>query len=132
MTPADTAELIRQFLGGDADAIARLADQARTSSDPRLLVAAALAGAGAPEVLTRAAAAAADTHDRQLVAIAAAYLDGNVDRAAALASDHLVDHPESLLVAWIAAAEPAAIRLAPAPAPNGPHHDQHHDQKETS
>lgn len=131
MTPADTDELIRQVIGGDAAAIALLLDQARTSSDLRLLVAAALTGAGASQVLTRAAAVAVDTHDRQLVVIAAAYLGGEVDRAAGLACDHLLDHPESLLVTWIAtqlaAAEPAPTRIAPAPPITS-----HHAQKETS
>ena len=46
---------------------------------------------------------AGNTRDRQLVAIAAAYLAGDSDRVDALARDHLVDHPDSLLVAWIAA-----------------------------
>ena len=43
------------------------------------------------------------TRDRQLVAIAAAHLDGDHDRVHTLARDHLADHPDHLLVAWIAA-----------------------------
>jgi hypothetical protein len=37
------------------------------------------------------------------VAVAAAYLRGDADRAALLARDHLADHPDSPLVAHIAA-----------------------------
>jgi hypothetical protein len=47
---------------------------------------------------------AATTRDRQLVAIAAAHLHGQRDLVDALARDHLVDHPDSVLVAWIAGA----------------------------
>jgi hypothetical protein len=66
------------------------------------LVAAALADSS-PDLLARAAAVAETTRDRQLVAIAAAYLDGDFDRVDVLAREHLVDHPDSVLVASIAA-----------------------------
>ena len=51
---------------------------------------------------------AGTTRDRQVVAIAAAHLAGDSDRVDALARDHLVDYPDSILVAWIAAAGPPA------------------------
>jgi hypothetical protein len=38
------------------------------------------------------------------VAIATAHLRGHRDLVDALARDHLVDHPDNVLVAWIAAA----------------------------
>ena len=43
------------------------------------------------------------TRDRQVVAIAVAHVAGDADRVDALARDHLVDHPDSVLVAWITA-----------------------------
>ena len=69
-----------------------------------MLVAAALVGPAAPDLLARAAAPAVTTRDRQLVAIAAAHLAGDADRVDVLARDHLADHPDNLLVAWIAGA----------------------------
>ena len=45
---------------------------------------------------------AATTRDRQLVVIATAHLRGERDLVDALARDHLVDHPDNVLVAWIA------------------------------
>ena len=72
------------------------------SHDSALLVAAALHAADADALLTRAAEAATTTRDRQLVAIAAAHRRGERDVVDALARDHLVDHPDSVLAAWIA------------------------------
>jgi hypothetical protein len=51
--------------------------------------------------MARAATLAATTRDSQLVAIATAHLDGYNDRDEDLARDHLADHPDSVLVAWI-------------------------------
>jgi len=67
------------------------------------LVALALRTTDPRPLITRAQAAARTTRDRQIVAIARAYLDGDVERVNALARDHLVDHPDSVLVAWITA-----------------------------
>jgi hypothetical protein len=102
----DTDMLIRQLIGGDQGAAARIADRARTSDEPILLVAAALADPPSPELLNRAAELASTTRDRQLTAIAAAHLEGDAERVDALARDHLVDHPDRVLVAWIAASSP--------------------------
>ncbi|MFC6083559.1 hypothetical protein [Sphaerisporangium aureirubrum] len=99
MTQADTDTLIRRLIGGDA---AGVLDRARTSDEPILLVAAALADPAKRDLLARAARLAATTRDRQLVAIATAHLDGDGDRVDALARDHLADHPGDILVAWIA------------------------------
>jgi hypothetical protein len=73
-----------------------------SSHDPAVLVAAALHTTDADALLARAAAAATTTRDRQLVAIAAAHLRGEHDVVDALARDHLVDHPDSILAARIA------------------------------
>jgi hypothetical protein len=72
-------------------------------SEAAALVLDALAAPDRPDLLERAAVAARTTRDRQLVAIAAAFLDGDADRVDALARDHLSDHPDNVLVAWIAA-----------------------------
>jgi hypothetical protein len=100
-----TDPLIRRFIGGDADAAARIVERARTSAEPIVLVAAALIDPTAPGLLDRANRLATGTRDRQLTAIAAAYLRGDRDRVDALARDHLADHPDSILVAWIASLE---------------------------
>jgi hypothetical protein len=99
----DTELLIRLLVGGDPTAAARISQAARTSQDPALLTAAALADPAARHLLTRATELASSTRDRQLIVIAAAHLDGDTDRVDVLARDHLADHPDNLLVAWIAA-----------------------------
>jgi hypothetical protein len=53
-------------------------------------------------LLARAERLAATTRDRQVVAIAAAHQRGDRRLVDALARDHLVDHPDNVLVAWIA------------------------------
>ena len=55
-------------------------------------------------LLARAESVAATTRDRQLVAIAGAHRRGERELVDALARDHLVDHPDNVLVAWIAGA----------------------------
>jgi DNA-binding GntR family transcriptional regulator len=102
----DTDTLIRRLIGGDQGAAARIADRARTSDEPILLVAAALLDPTRPELLARATALASSTRDRQVTAIAAAHVAGDGERVDALARDHLADHPDNLLVAWIAANNP--------------------------
>jgi hypothetical protein len=104
MTHDEADKLIRQLVGGDPAATVRILDRARTSQEPIILVAAALIDPTAQDLLTRAGESAATTRDRQLVAVAAAHLSGDNDRVDTLARDHLVDYPDSILVAWIAAA----------------------------
>ena len=89
----------QELAAGDAAAFVAAS---RDSDDPRVLVAAALYAADADPLLARAATAATTTRDRQLVAIAAAHLRGERDVVDALARDHLVDHPDSVIAAWIA------------------------------
>jgi len=67
------------------------------------LVVCALLTDGGRALLAEAADQASTTRDRQLVAIATAHLDGDDDRLDALVRDHLADHPDNVLAAWIAA-----------------------------
>ena len=98
------SHLIHQLVVGDAAATTAIVEASRTSKDPMILVAAALFAADGDALMARAAGLAATTRDRQLVAIAAAHRRGERDLVDALARDHLVDHPDNVLVAWIAAA----------------------------
>ena len=97
-------QLIRRLIAGDATATGELVELATTSDDPAVLVAAALVAPSWRALLGRAATAAGTARDRQVVAVAAAHLRGDSDRALLLARDHLSGHPDSLLVAHIAAA----------------------------
>jgi hypothetical protein len=98
----DPGHLLDRLVLGDDAAIASLAQASRTSRDPVVLVAAALVAPDADRLLARAGRLAATTRDRQLVAIAVAHRRGERELVDALARDHLVDHPDSVLVAWIA------------------------------
>ena len=101
--PAEPDDVIHQLVvGGDA-AVAEIIEQAHTSDDVTTVVAAALFAAAPGDLLDRAARVATTTRDRQVVAIAVAHVAGDDDRVDALARDHLVDHPDSVLVAWISA-----------------------------
>jgi hypothetical protein len=102
MTPEPDNVIHQLVVGGDA-AIAQIITRALTSNDVTTLVAAALFATDPGELLQRAAEVATTTRDRQVVAIAVAHVAGNADRVDALARDHLVDHPDSVLVAWISA-----------------------------
>jgi len=97
-----TDRLVRGAVAGDEWVRAELARLAPTSTDPAVLVAAALTDPDWPALLERAAAAAADQRERQLVAVAAAALAGDTDRARLLAREHLAEHPDSLLAAHLA------------------------------
>jgi hypothetical protein len=108
MSRADSDALLRQVIGGDVAATVQVIDRARTSDEPLLLVTAALVGTAAPDLLARATVSAETTRDRQVVAIATAHLAGDSDLVDALAREHLVDFPDSIVVAWIAAADPTA------------------------
>ena len=80
-----------------------------TASTPHVsvLVAAALLAASSPDLLAEATQAATTTADRQFVAIAAAYLDGDDDRVDTLSRDHLLDHSSRPLLDWILDRSPA-------------------------
>jgi hypothetical protein len=102
----DIHQLVRRLIAGNAEARAQVKALAKTGSAPTLLVAAALVGDDGDELLARAATAATTTRDRQLVAIATAHLDQDEERLDALVRDHLADHPDSILAAWIASQHP--------------------------
>jgi hypothetical protein len=95
MPSVPSEHLLHQLVVGDAAAITAIVAASRTSDDPLILVAAALFAADAVALLARASERATTTRDRQLVAIATAHVGGQRD---------LVDHPDSVLVAWIAGA----------------------------
>jgi hypothetical protein len=103
MTASNPEQLIRDLIADNAGATDAILEAAGTSQDPAVLVGAALVAPGRPALLTRAAASAACLRDRQLVAVATAHLSGDDDRTLLLARDHLTEHPDSLLVAHIAA-----------------------------
>ena len=111
--PAEPEDVIHQLVvGGDA-AIAEIIERAQTSDDVTTMVAAALFAPVPDDLLQRAAGVAETTRDRQVVAIAVARVAGDADRVDALARDHLVDHPDSVLVAWISANTHPPIRKDP-------------------
>ncbi len=103
--PPDIEVLLLRLIGGDATAPGEILESAGTSTSPALLVAAALVTEQPTEtagLLARAANHAATTRDRQLVALATAHLDDDADLLDALVRDHLSDHPDNVLAAWIA------------------------------
>ena len=102
---AESEDIIHRLAVGDDAVVADIIHRARTSNDVTTVVAAALfAPADDRQLMERAQRLAATTRDRQLVAIAAAHLAGDADRVQDLARDHLVDHPDGVLVAWITSA----------------------------
>jgi len=101
--PDDVETLLRRLIGGDDHAVAEILDRAGTTDSPVLLVAGALVSEEPAALLTRAALNATTTRNRQLVALAAAHLNDDVDLLDALVRDHLADHPDNILAAWIAA-----------------------------
>lgn len=101
MTETSAGVVIRRAIGGDADAIDWIVDVAETTDSAIILTMAALLGSD-PTLLDRAWALATTPRDRQVVAIARARLASDGDLVDALARDHLVDHPDSYVVSWIA------------------------------
>jgi hypothetical protein len=95
-------DTIRRAIGGDRDAVAWISAAVDTSDIAVVIVMAALLERETAR-LDRARAVAVTSRDRQVVEIARAHLDGRRELVDALARDHLVDHPDSLIVAWIAA-----------------------------
>ena len=104
MASAHARNLLHRLLAGDDAAVGAIVAAARDGDDPSVLAAAALFVPDGDALLARAAASATTTRDRQLVAIATAHRRGDRQLVDALAREHLVDHPDSVLVAWIAEA----------------------------
>ena len=100
---AEPDDVIHQLVVGSDGAIAEIIERAHTTDNVTTIVAAALFAPVPGDLLDRAAGVAQTTRDRQVVAIAVAHVAGDADRVDALARDHLVDHPDSVLVAWITA-----------------------------
>jgi hypothetical protein len=94
--------VIRRAIGGDPGATTWVIAEADRSSSALVITMAALLERR-PGRLDQALVAAQTSRDRQVVEIARAHLDGNGALVDALARDHLVDFPDSLIVAWIAA-----------------------------
>ena len=102
MNDGEDVELtIRRAIGGDPLAISWIEANADTTVEPTVVAMAALLGRD-PERIGDALALATTRRDRQLVAIAEAHLRGDSQLVDALARDHLSDHPDSFMVAWIA------------------------------
>ena len=94
---------VRRAIGGDDASVAEILAAADESADALTIAMAALLDGDAGR-LARADLVAATSRERQVVAIARAHLAGDRELVDALARDHLVDHPDNVLVAWIAGA----------------------------
>lgn len=99
--PDDNTALLHRLIGDHPDARAEIIELAPDSTSAPILVAAALL-MGDVNLVTRAAGHATTTRDRQLVALADAHLRGDADLLHVLVRDHLSEHPDNLLAAWIA------------------------------
>lgn len=102
MSAEQVDDAIRRAIGGDAEAIAWLRAVSADSDSASVVTMAALLDTDVAR-LDQARRLAATSADRQVVEIARAHLEGRRDQVDALARDHLVDHPDALVVAWIAA-----------------------------
>ena len=99
--PTDETPLLHRLVGGDPFAADQVIARAPSTSSASLLVAAA--GLSRDEDRHhRATRLAATPRERQLVVLAAAHLHGEIDLFDVLVRDHLVEHPDHLLAAWIA------------------------------
>ena len=108
MTPDDGDDLVHQLMSGDPAAAAAILTSATTSSEPLVLTAAALLEPADADLLRRAAAAARRPRGPPVGALAAAPHARDRARRTARAREHLLDHPDSVIAAWIAAgAHPA-------------------------
>jgi hypothetical protein len=101
-TPSsDPAALLLRLIGGTRTAVKDVLAAALTSQDPSVLVAAAMLSDDLC-YLTRAREHAFTVRDRQLVVLAETHLNDQGDLFDALVRDHLAEHPDHLLAAWIA------------------------------
>jgi hypothetical protein len=80
----------------------KLSNEASSSSSAAVLVALAVR-TGHEAYLHRARRHAATSRDRQLVELAAGHLAADHERFDALVRDHLVEHPDHVVAAWVAA-----------------------------
>jgi hypothetical protein len=98
---SDDASLLLRLIGGHAAAADEILALAPVSDNPGLLVAAAMLSRDATH-LVRAQEAARTPRDRQLVVLAQTHLRGDTELFDVLVRDHLADHPDHLMAAWIA------------------------------
>jgi hypothetical protein len=99
-SPETTALLLR-LIGGDPRAVDEVLTLAAVTDDPSVLVAAGLLAAD-DSYLERAGERAVTVRERQLVVLARAHLSHQPQLFDALVRDHLAEHPDHLLAAWIA------------------------------
>ncbi|MBI4939999.1 MAG: hypothetical protein HY830_04565 [Actinobacteria bacterium] len=99
--PTDHTALLLRLVGGDPAAAAEVLDLAPATRSASVLVAAAML-TGDPGHLTLATDLAGDPRERRLVVLARVHLDGDDALLDVLVRDHLADHPDHLLAAWIA------------------------------
>jgi hypothetical protein len=99
--PVDQTLLLNRLIGGDPRAANEVLALAPSSASASLLVAAALVSRDRSR-LDRAMPLATTVRERQLVALADAHLRGDSDLLDVLVRDHLAEHPDHLLAAWIA------------------------------
>jgi hypothetical protein len=99
--PSDEAAVLLRLVGGDPSAADEVLALVPGTGSASLLAVAALLSAD-PSLLVRAERAATEPRERQLVALADAHLRGRADLLDGLARDHLAEHPDNLLAAWIA------------------------------
>lgn len=99
--PTDQTLSLHRLVGGDPRAASAILALAPTTDSASVLVAAAMLARDAGP-LARANELATGARERQLVALAQAHLEGNACLLDVLVRDHLADHPDHLLAAWIA------------------------------
>jgi hypothetical protein len=93
--------LLLRLIGGDPHAAVEVLTLAKGTNDPSVLVAAGLLVQD-HSYLDRAEESAVTVRDRHLVVLAKAHMEHRTDHFDALIRDHLADHPDHLLAAWIA------------------------------
>ena len=93
------------MIGGDPDAVSAVLAAAPRSDDPSLLAAAALLSSDRAH-LVRGSQLASSPRDRQLLVLVDALLRDDADLFDGLVRDHLADHPDHLLAAWMAGQPP--------------------------
>ena len=103
MNESELQILIQHLACASRRSAARSIARLRTSDDPTVLIVAALFDVGPNTTLDRARQVARTTRDRQLVAISTAHIAGDHQRTEAMIREHLVDHPDHPIVAWITA-----------------------------
>jgi len=97
----DETRVLLRLVGGDPAAADEVLALTASTDSASVLAAAALLSRD-PGLIARAERSATTSRERQLVALADTHLHGHADLLDALVRDHLADHPDHLLAAWIA------------------------------